>query len=433
MLSAENNSALCRVGRGTLMGDLLREYWLPAMLRSELPAPDSDPLRVKLLGEDLIGFRDTRGEVGLLQNNCPHRGASLFFGRSEEAGLRCVYHGWKFSTDGTCTDMPNEPAESDFRTKVRAVAYPTRERGGILWAYLGPKTTPPPMPDLEVLDEPGIETNVPTVQRDCNWVQALEGDIDTSHAGFLHWGSLDAEAMPDASWARYALADRHPRYEVVDSPGGTLYAAYRPAREDTYYWRIAAFLMPFYVMTPTGVLGLEKRFRAWVPMDDEHTLAITVGAPGARAMGNARLLPHGTGWYDRFRPADALANDYHIDRGLQRQNMGAGGYTGIVSGYMQDQMITESMGPVVDRSNERLGSSDAMIIRTRLRLLEAARMLRSSGTAPAGVNDPSVYAIRSGGVELPRAANWLTATEGLRRARVEHPELTRDAMGGRII
>jgi hypothetical protein len=158
--------------------------------------------------------------------------------------------------------------------------------------------------------------------------------------------------MPDASWARYALADRHPRYEVVDSPGCTLYAAYRPAREDTYYWRIAAFLMP-----------------------------------GARAMGNARLLPHGTGWYERFRPADALANDYHIDRALQRENMG----------------------------------------------LEAARMLRSSGTAPAGVNDPSVYAIRSGGVELPRAANWLTATEGLRRARVEHPELTRDAMGGRII
>lgn len=433
MLSAEDNAALCRVGRGTLMGDFLREYWQPALLSSEISAPDSDPLRVKLLGEELIAFRDSAGCVGLLQNNCPHRGASLFFGRNEEAGLRCVYHGWKFSTDGSCVDMPNEPAESDFRMRVRAIAYPTLERGGLVWAYLGPRSTPPPLPDLEVLDEPGIESNSIAVQRDCNWVQALEGDIDTSHAGFLHWGSLEADDMPDASWARYALADRHPRYEVVDSPGGTLYAAYRPAREDTYYWRIAAFLVPFYVMTPTGVLGLEKRFRAWVPMDDCHTLAITVGAPGARAMGNAKFLPRGTGWYDRFRPADTLSNDYHVDRDLQRHNIGAGGYTGITSGYMQDQMITESMGALVDRSTERLGSSDAMIIRTRRRLLEAARLLRSSGLVPAGVDDPAVYAVRSGGVELPRSANWLAATESLRRARVEHPELTREAMGGRII
>lgn len=289
------------------------------------------------------------------------------------------------------------------------------------------------MPDFEVLDEPGVESNILAVQRDCNWMQALEGDIDTSHAGFLHWGSLEADDMPEDSWARYALADRHPRYEVLDSPGGTLYAAYRPARPDTYYWRIAVFLLPFYVMTPTGVLGLEKRFRAWVPMDDAHTMAFTVGGPGARAMGNARFLERGSGWYDRFRPADSLLNDYHIDRGMQRSGTGAGGYTGISSGYMQDQMITESMGPVVDRRTERLGWSDSMIIRTRRRLLEAARALASGSSVPPGVDDPTVYAVRSGGVELPRDANWITATESLRRARVDHPELTREAMGGRII
>jgi nitrite reductase/ring-hydroxylating ferredoxin subunit len=433
MLTAAENEALCRVGRGTLMGDLLREYWLPALLSSELPRPDSDPVRVLLLGEQLIAFRDSTGNIGLLQHNCPHRGASLFYGRNEEAGIRCVYHGGKFSADGRCIDMPNEPAESDFKQKVKATAYPTQERGGIVWAYMGPRQTLPPQPDLEVLDEPDVDSNMLAVQRECNWVQALEGDIDTSHAGFLHWGSLDAEDMPDQSWARYALADRHPRYEVVDSPGGRLYAAYRPAREDTYYWRIATFLMPFYVMTPTGVLGLEKRFRAWLPMDDTHTLAITVGAPGVRALGNASLLPNGTGWYDRFRPRDSLANDYHIDRELQRRDSGSGGYTGITSGYMQDQMITESMGGLVDRSGERLGSSDAMIIRTRRRLLDAARLLRSSGTAPAGVDDASVYAVRSGGVELPRGVNWVEATDHLRRARVSHPELSRDAMGGRII
>lgn len=433
MLSREENATLCQVGRGTLMGDLLRQYWLPFALASELPTPDADPLRVRLLGEALIAFRDTTGQVGLLAHNCPHRGASLFFGRNEEGGLRCVYHGWKFSVSGACVEMPNEPAESDFKHKVHAVAYPTRERGGLLWAYLGPRAAAPPLPDLEVLDEAGIAANILAVQRDCNWVQALEGDIDTSHAGFLHWGSLDADDMPEDSWARYALTDRHPHYEVLDSPGGTLYAAYRAARAETYYWRIAAFLMPCYVMTPTGVLGLEKRFRAWVPIDDTHTLAFTVGGPGARAMGNARMQARGSGWFARFRPADTLANDYHVDRSLQRQNTGAGGYTGITSGYMQDQMITESMGPIVDRSTERLGSSDAMIIRTRRRLLEAARALRASDTPPPGVDDPSVYAVRSGGVELPRTANWVEATAALRQARTEHPELTRDAMGGRII
>jgi phthalate 4,5-dioxygenase oxygenase subunit len=435
MLTPSDNAALSQIGPGTLMGSLLREYWVPALLSSELPSADSDPVRILLLGEKLIAFRDTQGNVGVIQNNCPHRGASLFFGRNEENGLRCVYHGWKFNAAGECVDMPNEPAESDFKSKVQAVAYPTAERGGLVWAYLGPRTAPnlPPLPDLEVLDEPDVQANTMAVQRDCNWVQALEGDIDTSHAGFLHWGSLDADDMPEDSWARYALSDRHPRYEVVDSPGGTLYAAYRPARPDTYYWRIAAFLMPFYVMTPTGVLGLEKRFRAWVPMDDAHTLAITVGPPGVRALGNARLRPRGSGWLERFAMEDHLANDYHVDRALQRSNTGPGAYTGIPSGWLQDQMITESMGPLVDRSAERLGSSDAMIIRTRRRLLEAARALAASGAVPPTVDDASLYAVRSGGVELPRSASWVSATEHLRQARVPHPELTRQVMGGRII
>ena len=175
MLSAADNEALCRVGRGTLMGDLLREYWLPALLSSKLPQPDSDPVCVLLLGEQLIAFRTTTGKVGLMQNNCPHRGASLFYGRNEEAGLRCVYHGWKFAADGTCIDMPNEPAESDFKHKVKATAYPTQEIGGIVWAYMGPRQTLPPVPDLEVLDEPDVESNMLAVQRECNWVQALEG------------------------------------------------------------------------------------------------------------------------------------------------------------------------------------------------------------------------------------------------------------------
>src|SRR3979409_51234 len=148
MLKREDNELITRVGPGTPMGNLMREYWVPAMLSSELAQADSDPVRVMLLGEQLIGFRDSSGQVGLVANNCPHRGASLFFGRNEESGLRCVYHGWKFALDGTCVDMPNEPAEPDFRTKVKAVAYPCRERGGIVWAYLGTLESHPPSPEL---------------------------------------------------------------------------------------------------------------------------------------------------------------------------------------------------------------------------------------------------------------------------------------------
>ena len=149
MLTSEDNELLCRVGPGTPMGDLMRQYWIPALLSSELPEPDGPPVRVRLLGENLIAFRDTSGKVGLIQNHCPHRGASLFFGRNEEDGLRCVYHGWKFDATGACVDMPSEPAESNFKAKVRARAYPCVERNGVVWAYMGPRPTPPPLPDLE--------------------------------------------------------------------------------------------------------------------------------------------------------------------------------------------------------------------------------------------------------------------------------------------
>ena len=149
MLSQQDNDYLCRVGPGTPMGDLMRQYWIPAIRSDELPTPDCPPVRVRLLGENLIGFRTTSGAVGLVANSCPHRGASMFFGRNEEEGLRCVYHGWKFDVDGNCVDMPSEPPESNFRTKVKAAAYPTRERNGIIWAYMGPRETPPPLPDIE--------------------------------------------------------------------------------------------------------------------------------------------------------------------------------------------------------------------------------------------------------------------------------------------
>ena len=431
MLSREDNELLCRVGRGTPMGELMRQYWMPAALSSELPDRDGAPLRVRLLGEDLIAFRVSSGAVGLIQNSCPHRGASLFYGRNEAEGLRCVYHGWKFDVGGRCVDMPIEPAESNFKQKVRAVTYPCVERGGLIWTYLGPRPTPPPMPELEATML--ADNRIQVYQRDCNWMQALEGDIDTGHTVYLHLGGVDASEVPPDSWARYALADRAPRYEVTDTDSGVMYGAYRPAEADTNYWRIANFLFPFYAMIPTGVLGLEVRVRAWVPMDDAHTLAflITHGAPppprnaGRQAVAPPETLPNTTDWYGRFRCAADGSNDYLIDRKAQKTVS----FTGIGSIHLQDQAVTESMGPVYDRTREHLGTSDAMVIRTRKRLLDAARALRDRGQIPPGVDDPRVYAVRSGGVVLPRGADWIEATQKLRTAWTEHPGLTRSVLG----
>jgi phthalate 4,5-dioxygenase len=446
MLTREANEALCRVGPGTLMGNLMRQYWVPAVLSSEVPTPAGDPLRVMLLGEPLIAFRDTTGKVGLIANNCPHRGASLFFGRNEEPypGLRCVYHGWKFDAAGNCVDMPNEPAESDFRTRVKAVAYPTQERNGIVWTYMGPRQTPPRLPCLEgnMLGEG--EWNVTAIQRECNWFQALEGDIDTSHFSFLHAGSMDARSQQPGTFSYYMLTDRAPRYSVIDTDFGAMYGAFRDTDDERRYWRVANFLFPFWTMPPQGVLGHKVTARGWVPMDDTHTMFIMSGPRFRRppqadperspALNRAndgtaaagpwnRMQPNTTDWFGRFRLAANARNDYLIDRDKQRRNAGMDDFTGIQGIHLQDQAITESEGPLYDRSSEHLASSDMMIIRVRRRLLMAAYALADQGVTPPGVDDPEVFGARAGGVFLPRDADWLEASAELRRGFVQHAEL----------
>src|SRR5262245_80190 len=227
MLSREDNELLCRVGRGTEMGDLLRQYWLPFLPSMELPERDGPPKKVRLLGEDLVAFRDTRGDVGLMAANCPHRGVSLFFGRNEECGIRCVYHGWKFDVDGNCVDMPNEPPEFNFKDKVKARAYPVVERGGLIWTYMGPRKTPPPMPDLEANMMPGAHVDILVNMQDSNWLQVMEGSMDDGHAGFLHDGSMRWEDRTPGTFQYYDLKDRTPRSYVIDTPGGVTYGARR--------------------------------------------------------------------------------------------------------------------------------------------------------------------------------------------------------------
>jgi len=429
LLRTEENELLCHIGPGTLMGNLFRQYWLPALVSSELPAPDSDPVRTMLLGEQLIAFRDTNGKVGLIQNNCPHRGASLFFGRNEEAGLRCVYHGWKFDVDGNCIDMPNEPAESDFKSKVKAVSYPTEERGGIIWAYMGPRSTPPPLPDLEANILPDSTVNV--TMQPANFMQILEGHIDTLHAGFLHYGSLRAEDQPPGTFSEYQIKDRTATLEVVDTEAGSAYAAWRAAGPGETYWRVAQWMFPSYSISPPGVLGLGKRFAIEVPMDDYHTMiwqaSIGRGRPnsGLNLSGASplRLQENTTDWFGRFRTRQNIDNDFLINRDLQRSNSGPNGYTGIEGIPPQDAAMTVSMGPIYDRSQEHLGTSDMMVIRVRRRLLAAARALADHGITPPGVDSPDGYRVRGGQVMLPEGADWVEATRELRRAFVEHPEL----------
>jgi phenylpropionate dioxygenase-like ring-hydroxylating dioxygenase large terminal subunit len=436
MLRAEDNELVTRVGPGTPMGALMRQYWVPAMLASELPGPDCPPVRVLLLGERLIGFRDTTGQVGLLGNHCPHRGASLFYARNAECGLRCVYHGWKFDAAGRCVDMPSEPTDSNFKDKVRAAAYPCRERGGVIWTYMGPRENPPPLPDLEANQLPAEGTFATALARDCNWLQGLEGDLDTAHIGFLHFGSEDAEDAPPDTFRYYTLKDRAPRYAVLDTEYGSMYGAYRPAGPGRYYWRIAQFLFPFFTMTPTGLLGQQVIARAWVPMDDEHMLMFFMMPqvpPEVRALRERQgakppeLLPNTTGWLGRFRLAANGGNDYRLDRDAQERDEEYSGITGI---HLQDQAITESMGPIYDRTQEHLGSSDAMVIRVRRRLITAAKALAADGTVPPGVDQPESYQQRSGGVILDEGADWIEATAHLREAYTTHPELDPAVVGG---
>src|SRR5690348_2636917 len=232
MLTKADNDLLCRTGPGTPMGELFRRFWLPALLPSELPINDSDPIRFRILGEDLIAFRDTNGQPGFLAENCPHRGASLFFGRNEESGLRCVYHGWKFDAAGQCVDMPNEPAESDFKHKVQATAYPCVERAGMVWTYMGPMNPPPPLPALEWMHLPESHQVASKRVQYSNWVQGMEGDIDQSHVSFLHSRlnpDTDRDERKKIAWIR--ANDKHPRFEVVRSECGVCIGAGRKAPE----------------------------------------------------------------------------------------------------------------------------------------------------------------------------------------------------------
>jgi phthalate 4,5-dioxygenase oxygenase subunit len=398
-MQSNDSIDLTRVGPGTVMGEFMRQYWMPAAMSSEVKA-DGEPLRLMLLGEKLLAFRDTNERVGILDHQCPHRGASLFLGRNEESGIRCVYHGWKFDVDGNCVDMPNVPAHQDFKDKVHAKAYKTAERNGLIWVYMGSQEVPPSLPDIEANLIPGAE--IWCLQRECNWLQALEGDIDTSHVGFLHVGMLQPEDLPETHPMRPTVLNRTPEYEVRNTDWGTMYGGFRKNDDGMMSWRVAQFMFPFWTQTPNAKFGTRSIARVWIPMDDTHSMLfdITGGVDeGNPAYNSTRptgeplfekfeYAANTTDWYGRWKCKDTVANDWGLDRESQRNNVQ---YTGIPNITMQDQAVTESMGPITNHAAEHLSPSDQMIARTRRRLLLAARAWRDKGVTPPGAHQPHVY------------------------------------------
>ena len=426
MSKQKDSEDLVRVGPGTVMGEMMRQYWIPAAMSSELER-DGAPVRLMLLGERLIAFRDSSGRVGIMDHRCPHRCASLFLGRNEENGIRCVYHGWKYDAEGNCVDMPNAPPKQDFKHKVKAKAYKTAERNGLIWVYMGARKEAPPLPAIEASMLPEAELQISFVQRECNWLQALEGDIDTSHFGFLHAGNVQPDDVPADNLMRYTVTNRAPEFHVTDTEYGTMYCAYRAAEAGQTYWRFANFLFPFWTQTPQGAFD-RVNSRAWVPMDDTHTMFVSLSwknLPASRApLSHTRdlpgskltmdFVPNTTDWYGRWRLAGNLANDWLIDRQAQKSG---GVYTGIVGIQAQDQAITESMGPVIDHGFEHLGPSDKMITRTRRRLLRAARALKKDGAVPPGVDEPDIFVnVRSGDFLADEKIAWRDAYDAQLRA-----------------
>jgi phthalate 4,5-dioxygenase oxygenase subunit len=404
MLVKEQNEILTQTGAGTPMGQLFRSYWIPALLASELAEPDGPPVRVQLLSEKLIAFRDTQGRLGLIEEFCAHRRVSLWFGRNEENGLRCPYHGWKFDVTGQCVDIPSEPPGSTHCQRIRMVNYPLVEKGGVLWTYMGPPDRKPPLPEWEFATVADSHRFVSKRWQECNWLQALEGGIDSSHVSFLHRGDLETDpTFKGAKGNKYNMNDLMPVFDVVESPGGLYIGARRNAENGNFYWRITQWVMPAFTMIPPrGDHPVHGHF--FIPMDDENcwTWSFDYRVKSPLEPELVQQMREGAGIHTvvdpkTFRPLANKDNDYLIDRAAQKRGRT---YSGVAGFAIQDSSLQESMGPIIDRSKENLVATDKGIVMARRRLMRAAKALLDSGTAPPGV-DPAHTRVRSASVVLP--------------------------------
>ena len=409
-----DNDRLTRVGPGTPMGEAFRRFWLPVLLPEELPRPDCAPVRVRLLGEDLVAFRDTEGRLGLLDRYCPHRRVDLYFGRNEECGLRCAYHGWKFDVDGNVLDMPAEPENTQLKNEVKAKAYPIMEWGGVIWAFLGDRAhVPPRPPELEWGLVDSAHRHVTKRLQQTNYAQGVEGGIDSSHVSILH-SQLDPD-RPDAPFrkrqisinkaAPYMARDTSPKFFIRPTDYGMLIGARRAADEASWYWRITQFLLPFYTMIARGVPDGPIMGHAWTPIDDHNTWVFTMTWNPSRPLADDDWDPnavHVPVFQDgSYHPLVGAAQNYGLDRDVQRRLS----TTGIDGIGLQDAAIQESMGPIVDRSRETLASSDAAIVAFRKLLLTLADNCEAGRTIAPPAN-PHWYRVRSAGLVLKRGLDF---------------------------
>ena len=373
MLPKEQNELLTRTAAGTPMGELMRRYWIPALLAEEIPQADCPPVRVRILSEKLVAYRDSKGRVGLLGEHCLHRGTSLFFGRNEECGIRCIYHGWKYDIEGNVLDTPAEPAGSDFKSKLKHVAYPTVEAAGIVFAYLGPRDQMPLFPNYEWAQIPKEQTYVTKALMDCNYLQGLEGECDSSHLSFLH-----REFSASGRRQLFAL-DTAPLYETEETDFGVRLIATRNAGPDTQYVRVSSFVMPVSCWVPAR----NREAHIYVPADDEHAWRYDLGFLHDRK-------PTAEDWNRKtqigpdYRKYRNLQNNYLQDRQLQATT----NYTGIENFLNHDGCATETMGPIYDRSREHLGVSDKAVIAVRKYLINAVQEFQNGKEPPHIVRDP---------------------------------------------
>ncbi len=412
----DQHNSLVQTGPGTLMGNLFRRYWVPALLASEIPEADCPPVKVQLMGEKLLAFRDTEGRIGLIDEFCAHRGVSLWFGRNEECGIRCPYHGWKYDITGACTEVPSETEESDFRKRVKLKAYPCIERGDVIWTYMGPPELQPAPPALEWVAVPANRRFVSKRLQECNYLQAMEGGIDSSHVSFLHGSALKKDPLFKGSKGNeYNERDLMPFFDVTEFEGGLLIGARRNADAGRYYWRITPWIMPWYTIIPPRA-GHPLGAHAWVPIDDENCWAWSINYHPARALSasEVKAMENGAGIHVKYVPGTFIPlqnkrNDYLIDRGAQKAGETYSGVEGIA---MQDASLQESMGPIQDRSKEHLCATDRGIVMTRRLLLRAAETVRAGGTPPG--LDPAAQRVRSVSIELPTTEHYSTgARHGL--------------------
>ena len=405
MLSVADNELLVRTGPGTPMGEYFRRYWLPVALSRELPSPDCPPIRVQMLGECLVAFRDTQGRVGVIEPDCAHRGANLFFGRNEDGGLRCIYHGWKYDVTGKCIDMPNVPPGASYHGKISIKAYPTREFGEMVWAYLGPPEKMPELPQLEHGLLPAEHRYVSKRLQQCNWAHSMEGALDTAHFSFLHMPApsvshyVNPATAADEKRLRWLRNDPMPQFTFIEHDVGFVVGGARRADADESYWRVTQFMLPSHSVAPSAMPKEFYQGYTWVPVNDESCWIYTYAWHPDRPLTAEERAKFEKGGYGQFAelgpgyvPLRNRDNDYLIDRDEQKHRS----FTGVKGIAEQDAMAQDSQGLIADRTREHLTATDVGVVRFRRLMLEAVKALRD-GREPEAPLRAQSYRVRAGG------------------------------------